>query len=431
MEEPAAIPTVKVNWKKNLFVIWLSQFLAMVGFGCCMPFIPLLLKENLHIDDPNLRGVYTSIYYLASMLSLCVATVVWGILADRFGRKLMLLRASYAAAIFYPLLAFAPNFWALAGIRFVCSFFSGTVNPAQTLLIATSPSEKHGFVLGVLSTAVSSGNMLGYLLGGVLVDRFGYTNAFLTCGAIYLTSGLLVNIFAKDDFSVALAKKQRAKSPYKFKDVATPAVIWLMVMFLLVGVSTRLIQPYLALLVEKVHAERAAFFTGIVSSASSVGGFLSGLCLGWLCDHFAPRKLLLPLLILGGLFTAGMAYSTNITLLIVTKFVAAFAGGGIKPVLQLMLTKITRPELRGTYFGWSGSLNTAGGIVCSFLGGAVIWLTDVRGVYVAAALILFIMIPLMIPTVRAMKKEFVVDPDATAKEFVVEPEATAKELKNK
>ena len=403
----------QVNWKANLFVIWLSQFLAMVGFGCCMPFIPLLLKENLHIDDPNLRGVYTSIYYLASMLSLCVATSVWGVLADRFGRKLMLLRASYAAALFYPLLAFAPNFWVLASIRFVCSFFSGTVNPAQTLLIATSPSEKHGWVLGVLSTAVSSGNMLGYLLGGLLVDQFGYTFAFLTCGGIYLASALLVHIFAKDDFSVALAKKQRAKSKYKFKDVANPAVIWLLVMFLLVGVSTRLIQPYMALLVEKVQAERAAFFTGIVSSASSLGGFFSGLCLGWLCDRFAPRKLLLPLLIIGGVFTAAMAYSGNITMLIATKFVAAFAGGGIKPVLQLMLTKITRPELRGTYFGWSGSVNTAGGIVCSFLGGTVIWLTDVRGVYMAAALILIIMIPLMIPTVRAIRNEFNGDPDGT------------------
>ena len=420
--ETATLPITKVNWKTNLFVIWLSQFLAMVGFGCCMPFIPLLLKENLHIDDPNVRGVYTSIYYLASMLSLCVATSVWGVLADRFGRKLMLLRASYAAALFYPLLAFAPNFWVLASIRFVCSFFSGTVNPAQTLLIATSPSEKHGFVLGVLSTAVSSGNMLGYLLGGLLVDRFGYTFAFLTCGGIYLTSALLVHIFAKDDFSVALAKKQRAKSQHKFKDVATPAVIWLLVMFLLVGVSTRLIQPYMALLVEKVQAERAAFYTGIVSSASSLGGFFSGLCLGWLCDRFAPRKLLLPLLIIGGVFTAAMAYSSNITMLIITKFVAAFAGGGIKPVLQLMLTKITRPELRGTYFGWSGSVNTAGGIVCSFLGGSVIWLTDVRGVYVAAALILIIMIPLMIPTVRAIRKESVTETDTAT---------TGEELKEK
>ena len=407
-----------VNWKKNLFFIWLSQFLAMIGFGCCMPFIPLLLKENLHIDDPNLRGVYTNIYYLASMVSLCIATSVWGMLADRFGRKLMLLRASYAAALFYPMLAFAPNFWVLATIRFVCSFFSGTVNPAQTLLIATTPKEKHGFVLGVLSTGTNSGNMLGYLLGAEIVERYGYTQAFLTCGGIYLTSALLVHIFAKDDFNVKLAKKQREKDKFKFKDVATPAVIWLLVLFLCFGVSNRLLQPNMALLVEEVIGgiKGAARYTGIVSAAASIGGFLAGLCMGWLCDRIAPRKLLLPILIFSSAFTAAMALSTNVQMLIVCRFLAAFAICGIQPILQLMLTKITRTELRGTYFGWSGSVNTAGGIVCSFLGGTVVWFCGIRGVYIAAALIIALMVPLMFPTIIAIKKEYVTNPADDGKE---------------
>lgn len=418
METPTLSSGSGINWKFNLFVIWLSQFLAMVGFGSCMPFIPLLLKENLHIEDANLRGVYVSIYYLAAMVSLCIATAVWGMLADRFGRKLMLLRASYAAALFYPLLALAPNFWVLATIRFVCSFFSGTVNPAQTLLISTTPPEKHGFVLGVLSTATSSGNMLGYLLGGVIVHYYGYTAAFFSCGGIYLASALLVQFFARDDFSVKLVKKQRQKSPYKFREVATPAVLWLLSLFLCFGVANRLVQPYMALLVEKVHGfEGAAFYTGIVSAASSLGGFFSGLCIGWLCDRMAPRKLLLPVLISGAAFTGAMVLANNVEMLIVTRFLSSFAVSAIQPVLQLMLTKITRPELRGTYFGWSGSINTAGGIICSFLGGGVIWLAGVRGVYVTSALILALMIPLMLPAVLAMRKEYTVDPEATAKDL--------------
>lgn len=413
------LPNIHINWKKNLFVVWLSQFLAMVGFGCCMPFIPLLLKENLHIDDDSLRGLYVSIYYLAAMISLCIATAVWGVLADRFGRKLMLLRASYAAAIFYPLLALAPNFWVLATIRFVCSFFSGTVNPAQTLLIATTPADRHGFVLGVLSTATSAGNMLGYLMGGLIVHYFGYTEAFFTCGGIYLVSGLLVHIFAKDDFNVKLAKKKRSKSPYKFRDVATPAVLWLLVMFLFMGVANRLVQPYMAMLVEKVHGEfnEAAFYTGIASAAASLGGFFSGLLIGWLCDRIAPRKLLLPILFFGGALKLSMALSGSVEMLIVTRFLTALVAGGIQPILQLMLTKITRPELRGTYFGWSGSINTAGGIICSFLGGSIAYFSGVRGVYIASAVMLFMMLPIMLPTIRAMHKEYVCDPDATAKDL--------------
>ncbi|MBR2720018.1 MAG: MFS transporter [Lentisphaeria bacterium] len=107
-------------WKRNLFVIWLSQFLSLAGFGSCMPFIPRVMEEYLGITDRALRLQYISGYYFCGMISLCGAMIVWGMLADRFGRKLMLLRASFAAAVFYPLLAFAPNIWILFLVRFCC-----------------------------------------------------------------------------------------------------------------------------------------------------------------------------------------------------------------------------------------------------------------------------------------------------------------------
>ena len=104
-----------------------------------MPFIPKLMEENLGIVDRTLRLQYISAYYFCGMISMCGAMIVWGMLADRFGRKLMLLRASFAAAVFYPLLALAPNVWVLLLVRFCCSFFSGTYNPAQTLAVSTAP----------------------------------------------------------------------------------------------------------------------------------------------------------------------------------------------------------------------------------------------------------------------------------------------------
>ena len=208
-------PRKIINWKKNLFFLWLSQFLAMAGFGCCMPFIPLLMKNTLHVADDQMRGFYVSLYYLSGMMSICIASTVWGVLADRFGRKIMLLRASYAAALCYPLLAFAPNVGVLILIRFICSFFSGTVNPAQTLLVTTTPEEKHGFALGTLSTSVWSGNMTGFLAGGLIVHYFGYTAAFMTCGVIYLISALLVHIFVDEDFHrpVSVAAPEVSTAP--------------------------------------------------------------------------------------------------------------------------------------------------------------------------------------------------------------------------
>ena len=60
-------------WKRNLFVIWLSQFLSLAGFGSCMPFIPRVMEEYLGITDRALRLQYISGYYFCGMISLCGA----------------------------------------------------------------------------------------------------------------------------------------------------------------------------------------------------------------------------------------------------------------------------------------------------------------------------------------------------------------------
>ncbi len=216
---------IQRNWKRNLAVVWISQFLGLGGFACAMPFIPLLLRDNLGITDDAVRGFYVSAYYFCGMTSFTIALIVWGMLADRFGYKIMLLRACYTAAFCFPLLAFAPTVGVLLMIRFFTSFFSGTYNAAQTLLATTTPPEKHGFALGVLSSALWSGQMTGYMAGGLIVHYFGYTVVFICCGALYLCSALLVQFFVYDNFTGHAAVEKKKKTAVPFKQLLSPAVL--------------------------------------------------------------------------------------------------------------------------------------------------------------------------------------------------------------
>ncbi|MBR2434722.1 MAG: MFS transporter, partial [Lentisphaeria bacterium] len=201
------MPQKEINWKLNLVIIAIAQFLAMVGTGCCQPFIPLFIRENLGIVDEQLRGVYVSLYFMAGMIALTLAYPFWGRLADRFGRKRMLLRASYAATFTYPLMYFAPNIWVLLLIRLISCFLAGTVVPARTLLVTTSPKEKHGMILGTLLAVMECGHVAGYLVGGLLVHYFGYFTSFMACGSVYLTSALLVHIFTRENFVPMVKEK--------------------------------------------------------------------------------------------------------------------------------------------------------------------------------------------------------------------------------
>ena len=394
---------LEVNWRKNLLAVWISQFLAMAGFCCCMPFIPLLLRDNLHIMNDQTRGVCVSVYYLAGMVSFTVACAVWGVLSDRLGRKLMLLRASYAAALFYPLLAFAPDFRVLVLIRFICSFFSGTVNPAQTLLITNTPPEKHGFVLGTLSTAIWSGNMTGYMSGGLIVHYFGYTAAFAFCGGLYLISGLLVHIFAEERFTRPEKPRTKpARTP--LRQLLLPGTLRLLILFLVLGIARRIEEPFVAMQVELVHGSGdAAFYTGIVSAAAALGGMISGIMIGRLCDRMSPQKLAAPVVLFSAAATVMQACSVNIGMFIAARFLAYPAAGGMQPILQVMLTRLVPRSARGGYLGWSASFNTAGGVFCSFLSGAVAYFAGIREIFLAAALLWMAMLPILRPVLKSGK----------------------------
>ena len=382
------------SWKRNLLVVWIAQFLGLGGFACAMPFIPLLLRENLGITDDSVRGMYVSVYYFSGMLSFTVATMFWGMMADRFGYKIMLLRASYAAALFFPWLAFAPSVGWLFAIRFLTSFFSGTYNAAQTLLVSTAPPEKHGFVLGTLSTALWSGQMFGYFSGGIIVHFFGYTAAFVTCGVLYLIGALLVQFFTYDNFHAGREKTAPVREKSSFSAIFSPVVLALLGLFLMMGIARRIDEPFLAMLVEVVNGrEKAAFHTGIVSAVAALGGLVSGMAIGYLCDRNDPRKLLIVLLFFSALWTFLQAVSCNIAMLMAMRFLSDLVAGGLMPVMQVMLTRNTAPEHRGTFFGLSSSINMAGGLICTLLSGSIAYFFNVRGILIAASALLAIMIP--------------------------------------
>lgn len=393
------------NWKRNLVVLWASQFLGLCGFACAMPFIPLLLRDNLGITDDAVRGFYVSAYYFCGMISFTIATLVWGMLADRFGYKIMLLRACYAAAFFFPMLAFAPTVGVLLIIRFLTSFFSGTYNAAQTLLATTTPPEKHGFALGTLSSALWSGHMTGYFAGGMIVHYFGYTAAFITCGALYLSGALLVQFFAYDDFSGTRNVPKKQKEKISLKQLLTPAILNLLVLFLLMGVARRIDEPFLAMLVEVVCGRgNEAFYTGVVSSVAAVGGLISGVFIGRLCDRLSPVRLLIPLLAMSAITTLLQGVSGNIWMLLVMRFLAHFAAGGLYPVMLVIMSRITAPDFRGTFFGMSSSINTAGGVLCSLVSGSIAYFVNIRGIWIAAAVLFILMIPLSQHTFAVIKR---------------------------
>ena len=390
-----------ISWKRNLYLVWISQLLGMAGFSAITPFIPVFIRDHFGIYDEKVRGAWVSALTFFGMFSFCVSAPLWGMLADRFGRKMMLLRSYYVTALLFPLLYFAPNMIVLIMLRFCVSAFSGTVTAAQTLVVTTTPEENHGFALGVLSTAVWSGNMFGFMAGAMIVNYCGYFWGFAICGIMYLLGGLLVQFFVKEDF-VRQPKPLITAGPVKKPGLrgvihAYSLSVWLMLLlFVLMGLSRRYDEPYLAILVEAIHGTvDTSYYTGIISAGAALGGVISGVVLGRLCDRYSPLKLAYPLIGLSFLFMLWQAFSQNLLSLGVARFGCFMAAGGLEPAFQALLAQMAPPEKRGTLFGIASSLRMMGILLAALSGGFVIYFLGTRAIFVAAALLMLTLLPLL------------------------------------
>lgn len=398
----------EINWKQNLLFTWIAQLLCLAGFASALPFIPVFMRVKLGIEDPALRGVYVSIFYFASMTSFCICTPLWGMLSDRYGRKIMLLRANFGGALLMPLMGISPNIAILIILRFLTSCFSGTVTAAQTLIVSTTPKEKHGFALGLLSSAVASGNMLGFLAGGMIVHYFGYTAAFLFCGLMFLAGGLLILFFVHEDFVPPVKNRLFAveKKRFKLPHFGFSTAAWMTLsLFLMIAFSRRFDEPYLALQVESIAGKvNTELYVSYVSIAAAAGGIISGSLLGYLADKFSSMKVALSCLLFSIIFELGQGFAPNLILLGVSRFLTVTAAGGLEAVFLNILSKVSPEEKRGQIFGMASSFRSIGMMIASPLGGAIMYYMGLRNIYVMAAAGFLLTIPVFLVSLKLCRK---------------------------
>jgi len=392
-----------INWKINVVAIWVSQVLTMIGFASAMPFIPILIREKWGITDERQLGILMAAFYFFGMLSFCVSTPVWGMLGDRYGRKLMLLRACYVDAILFPCFIFASGPVTLIVIRFIASAFTGTVSAAQTLIVTTTPEKHHGFSLGLLSSAIWSGNLIGFAFGGILVHYFGFVVCFLTCGLLYFAGGLVAQFFIRENFEYKPAdKKQNSPAPER---PVFEVICLLFSLVVITAIARKFDEPYVALMVEKVNGpEKMALYTGWISAIAALGGIFSGVVIGGLCDRYSPSGIMFPAVLIASLGMFVQAMAVSLPIYSGARFVNYLAAGGLEPIFMSVLARISPESRRGTIFGLASSIRMGGILVSSLLSGIVIYFWGVRNVYTVAGGLFILILPLCFYTMRKVKR---------------------------
>jgi DHA1 family multidrug resistance protein-like MFS transporter len=401
-----------INWKLNIALMWITQLFVMTGFDAAMPFIPQLLRDNFGMVDQAQRGVCVSIFTFAGFLAYALFCPVWGTLSDRFGVKIMLLRGFFVTCFFYPLMGYVTQPWMLISLRFLTAACAGTTAAANILLVKTVPENHTGFALGLLGTAIWGGSVLGQVLGGIVVDLYGYKVTFWACGILYAVSGVLT-LFASDSKTAKPAPeplKSKAAKIHRYRKGVLPGFtfgVWVMMMVMLFYNFVRRFDiPYISMLIELITGpEKAVFWTGIIGAVSCIGAVLSGVIIGYLSDRMKPQVIIVPSLAVSIILLVLNAVSQDLVTLSISRTLLFFFAGSLFPILQKLLAAATPVRKRGKVFGWSTTFNNIGGMLSTVFSGWVIFLFGTRGVFFAAALLTLILIPVTVWGIRVITNQ--------------------------
>ena len=387
------------RWKKNLYLIWFAQVLSLTGFGFMMPFLPYYIQD-LGVTDPVQVRFWVGIITSIPGLFLAVMAPLWGVLADRFGRKLMILRSMLAGAILVFLMSLAQNIYAVLALRLLQSLLCGTVAAAATLVAAGTPRKHLSYALGFLSSSTFIGFSVGPLIGGITAELAGYKQSFQIGAGILLVGFFVVLAFIRElrsDDEPVEKKKGEKKRPSMLSILASPLGVLFLLIFL-IRFSRMLPYSFLSIYIQELRGtvEGSSAVMGLVSAL--VGGLiaLAAILMGKLADKYSKHALIRICLVGGALFSLPIFFLNGLWKFVTLYAVAAFAVGGVEPVLQSAMSEGSPPDKRGFFFGVQAMVSSLGFFLSPLVASAISINLSTKHIYLffSAALFLTLLVSL-------------------------------------
>ena len=376
-------------WKQNLKVAWLGNFLTGTSFTLVMPFISVFVEE-LGVG-PGLVEYYAGLAVSTNALAAALMAPIWGSLADRYGRKPMMVRAAFVMIFTMGGMAFVPNVFWLLVLRVLNGVFTGYIPNATALIASQVPKDKTGYALGTLSTGAVAGNLIGPTLGGVLAEMFGVHTVFLLVGLLYAIVVILTVFYIREDF-VPIKKSDALPVKEVFAQVKDRKILaGLFVTSMVIIAAAQAVVPILTLYVRHLgQTDNLLFVAGFIISLPGMASLATSGYLGKLGDRIGNHRLLLMALTYSLLINVFCVFAENPFQLGLLRFLYGFGTGALLPSVNSLLTKLTPKEGISRIFAYDQLFNNLGSVVGPMMGSAVAAHMGYDWVfYLASGLVLF------------------------------------------
>jgi DHA1 family multidrug resistance protein-like MFS transporter len=373
-------PTAQsVSWQRNLAMIWIGQLIAAVGFSVTLPFLPYYVQE-LGITGVDQVAFWAGLVTSAQATTMALIAPVWGSLSDRYGRKIMVVRAMLGGSLTIGAMGFVGNVYQLVILRAIQGLFTGTVSAATTLVASSTPPQRRGYAIGLLQMALYLGHSAGPVLGGFIADTLGYRPAFWVTGGLLFLAAVLVTTGVHEEFTPP-QESDPAQASARKPRLWDGLLLVLRTRPLMAGFSIRVLMrtaanvmsPVLPLFIQQIAAPgvKVASLAGTMAGVASVTSAGAAILLGRASDRIGARRVLLSCGVAACLIYGAQAWARTPAQLMVLRAAGGAATGGILASVGALLAELAPKDRFGAVYGVDTSMVAAANALAPMIGAAL------------------------------------------------------------
>jgi MFS family permease len=373
---------VKTIWQaypSKFWVVVVTTFIDVIGATLIFPFFALYITQRFNVGMTQ-AGLLLGTFSLASL----VGSVLGGALADKFGRRRMVLFGLVFSALSAVSMGLVDNLAAFYGLAVIVGLLSDMAGPARQAMIADIlPEEKRTEGFGLLRVVANLSWIIGPTIGGFVASRSYLLLFILDAIASLITATIVFRLLpeTKPPATEEQAKESLAQTFVGYGRVLKDgAYLGFLIVSMLMVIVYQQLYSTLSVYLRDVHGVPTQGY-GFLLSMNAVTVVLFQLALTRKIKHFAPMLMM----------AAGTAlYVVGFTLYgfvsIYALFMAAmlfitFGEMIVVPVGQALAARFAPADMRGRYMAFYGLSFTIPEIIGPTAAGLIMDNADPRWVW--------------------------------------------------
>lgn len=377
--------TIPQSWHRLTFLFALANFLEVAVLAHLVLFTPAFL-HTIGFSPADINAWTGPIAAVGFAFGIWFVPF-WGVLADRYGRKPLILRSYYVEVLAMALAAVSSSVWLYLFARALTGFALGNTGLMYASLTEVAPRNRVALALGLVNASAPLGSLVGALFGGVIVSQYGVYWLFGVDTVVAAAIAVVLTVLYRETFvpkptprmAVMLGDALRAV-------IYSPVAATIFLVNFVYNTAIFFSHPYLPVRIGEMVGERAAPMTiGVTQGIAGATTLLGSAFWGALADRAGHRRLVAFLMLAATILWLPMFAAPDIVALASAQALFSAISPSVSSLMFAIISLNVPAEKRGSVLSMIYLPLNLAFIIGPFTASLVARSLEVRDVFLVSA----------------------------------------------